>query len=69
MVSHVSVLAGKGAAVDYEVFCRRCQAEYAVKYEKCTRCSGPVITQAQRREELMAKVRKLLYYMPPSANI
>lgn len=50
---------GKGAGGEYEVYCRRCHVEFAVRYEKCTRCGGAVISQEVRRAELHAAVEKL----------
>merc|ERR1719253_2323383 len=51
---------GKGEGKRYMWWCRRCFVEYGVELEenKCTRCqqSDKMLTQEQRREELMGKL-------------
>jgi len=49
---------GKGEGERYRWFCKRCFVEYGIDLDdnKCSRCSGELMSQPDRRAELMAKV-------------
>ena len=49
---------GKGEKEDYDVFCPRCNTEFLIKIEKCTRCGAETIAQKERREILLKKVEE-----------
>ena len=49
---------GKGEGERYLWWCKKCFVEYGIDLEgnKCSRCSGPLMSQKERRADLMAKV-------------
>lgn len=49
---------GKGEKENYKMFCERCETEYLIDLETCTRCGYKTITQKARRAKLLVKVEE-----------
>ena len=47
---------GKGEKENYKMFCTRCETEFLIDLTTCTRCGHELITQKERRDNLLLKV-------------